>query len=245
MPNVTDEQKMRRELAKIRQQEEEKKLQTELAQREASRADARAAANDKLAKEHMITDSQTGREITLWEANRLKVKSIKGADVMAYNDWRSAMSSLWNLYGTLNHAMTQSLKESIVVPVGNKVTDSVLLPLSDAVSNFFTGDPDVDIPALLYSASYTDDNKLKLEPLTRSDKVGETGELDDLFYEGLRTWLKENGYTVSPDDKFSFVDEHGNVLDKATFERLRDDPDHGLDSFLRRYTDLDLRPSGP
>lgn len=259
------DKKMREELAEIRRAEESKRLEDDkdkaemerIKLRENNRADARAARADSLAKGHMMTDPNSQREITLWEYARKKADAALGADVNAYNDWRSAMMGLWNIYSALNHALHQSVAETIVAPIENGITDYLVLPaydniiepLSSKVVNLFTGsdDPEVTLPELRHEVSFTDDNTLKIEPLTRADNVKNTGNgtLDKLFAKGVRMWLGENGYKLVPGESSKFVDVHGKALDKNTFNELKEDPEHGLGTFLRGYSELQLTPRGP
>ncbi|KTD35581.1 membrane-associated HD superfamily hydrolase [Legionella moravica] len=239
------EDKMREELARIRREEEQKNLIRELEERERKRADARAAAMDKLHQGSKTTDPQTGRESTLWDVALKEAERALNADVNAYNDWRSAMMKLWNINGYLARALHQSVKETVAAPVGNFVTDKLLMA-SDFVTEMFRKNPDVELPALQHAVSFTKDGHLKIEPLTRSDNHNQTSsKLDDFFAKGVRMWLEEQGYKPVAGDKSTFVNEDGKVLDKETFDNLKNDPDVGLGSFLEGHTELELRPRGP
>ncbi|HGH3313146.1 TPA: hydrolase, partial [Legionella pneumophila] len=106
--------------------------------------------------------------------------------------------------------------------------------------------PEIDLPILQHEVSYTDDNKLKIEPLTRSDKGEEKGKLDQLFEGMVHMWLKNNDYTPDPNNPGQFVNSHGETLDKATFDKLKKDDQHGLNHFLTEYDpDLQYRPRTP
>lgn len=256
------DKEMREELARIRQMEEHKKAQDDMMksmeEREMSRAASRAVAQDKLTKEGLVTDPSSGREISLWELGRKEIDKVLNADVMAYNDFRSAYMSLWKLNSSICHAINHSVRESIIAPVENGITDYVLLPaydyvlapLTDKVTNLILGsdDPEVTLPELRHNISFNADNQLVIAPLTRADNIENTGEeklLDKLFTKGVNMWLKENGYTPTPDDHSKFVDQQGRALDKATFDDLKEDPEHGFATFLRGYSDLQFSPRGP
>ncbi|MBL7478810.1 hydrolase [Legionella bononiensis] len=237
---------MREELARIRREEEQKALTREYQERERARADERAAAMDKLHKGHKTTDPQTGREATLWEVAMKEADRALEADVNAYNDWRSAMMKLWNIYGSMAKALHQSTNETIWAPASNLIADKVLLPASDILRELFRKNPEIDLPELQHLVTCSDDGKLSIQPLTRSDNNQETSPvLDQLFEKGVRMWLEQQGYVATPGDKSKFVDEHGMALDKDTFNKLKDDPDNGLDNFLKGESELDFRPRGP
>ncbi|KTD50956.1 hypothetical protein [Legionella quateirensis] len=240
------EDKMREELARIRREEEQKVLTRELQELERQRADTRAAEMDKLRKGHTTIDPHTGREATLWEVAIKEADKALEADVNAYNDWRSAMMKLWNIYGAMAKALHQSTNETIWAPASNLITDNVLLPASDILRELFRKNPEVDLPALQHLVQCSDDGTLSIQPLTRADNNQETSPvLDQLFDKGVRMWLEQQGYEATPGDKFKFVDKHGVALDKDTFEKLKNDPDNGLDNFLKGESELDFRPRGP
>jgi hypothetical protein len=256
------DKEMRQELAKIRQEEENNhKLLEAHKLKESTRASSRAAAADKLAKEHMMTDPYSGREMTLWEYSRKKVDAI-GQEVNSTLDWRSLMMGLWNIYGAMAHAMNQSQHESIIVPIENGITDYALLPaydhiiepLTNKITNLIcsSDDPEITLPELRHEVTFTDDNSLEIADLTRSDNVANTGKipgqakapLDQLFARGVYTWLNDNGYKPTPGDPSKFAKD-GVALDKDTFNELKEDPEHGLGAFLKGYSELQFAPRGP
>lgn len=233
---------MKEELERIRKIEIENDIVKKRQELEDSRNRSRAEADDQLKKDKYIKDPRTGQTITLWENAVQKAEEVLNADLNSYMDARAAIMSLLKMYSELVKANFQTMRE-LRAAVGNKVMDWIFLPLKDTISSKLTGNPEIDLPMLQHQVSFTDDNKLKIEPLTRSDKGTEKGRIDEIFEGMIHMWLKDNDYTPDPQDPAKFVNSNGATLDKATFDRLKDDPDHGLDHFLTEYNpDLQYKP---
>lgn len=225
---------MKEELERIRKIEIENDIVKKRQALEDSRNRSRAEADDQLKKDKYIKDPRTGQTITLWENAVQKAEEVLNADLNSYMDARAAIMSLLKMYSELVKANFQTMRE-LRAAVGNKVMDWIFLPLKDTISSKLTGNPEIDLPMLQHQVSFTDDNKLKIEPLTRSDKGTEKGRIDEIFEGMIHMWLKDNDYTPDPQDPVKFVNSNGATLDKATFDRLKDDPDHGLDHFLTEH----------
>ena len=56
-------------------------------------------------------------------------------------------------------------------------------------------------------------------------------------------WLDERGYTAIPNNPNKFQKANNEVLDKATFDTLRDDPQEGLSNYLVGKLDQQLNPA--
>ncbi|WP_298624990.1 hydrolase [uncultured Legionella sp.] len=247
----------RNEVFKLREQLKNKQLQDKAIEdykiKEATRANSRAAAADALAKEGMV--EQGNQQVPLWVIARKDVEEVLNADVHAYNDFRSAMMRLWKTNSMMCKALHHSMNEEVLARIENGITDYALLPaydyvlepLSNKVANLVLGsdDPEITLPELRHEVTFTDDNKLHFEPLTRSDNVKDTGLLDQIFQKGVHIWLSENGYNPTPADPKTFVDAHGKALDKKTFDDLKHDPYHGLGTFLNDHVSLQTSPRGP
>ena len=245
MADIKKNNEIHDELVRINKIEEEKKTAEYRAAVQRSREDARAKAQDELENEGKFIDPHTGRETTHWNDTIEKAKSALNTEVRAYDDWRAAMLGLLNLYASLNRAIAHSLNANIYTPVARLPVDYGILPLYDKISELLKSGPEVVLPALQHQVEFTEDNKLKIAPLTRSDKGTETGLLDKLFAKGIHMWLENAGYTPDPDNQGQFVDVHGAVLTKDQFDTLKADPDQGLDHFLTNYSEVQFRPTGP
>ncbi|HAT6832270.1 TPA: Dot/Icm T4SS effector RavY [Legionella pneumophila] len=237
--------KMKEELEQIRKTEIENAMAKEREEVLAQRNRERAEADDNLKKGRYIKDPRTGQSITLWESAVQKAEEVLNADLNSYMDARAAIMSLLKMYYEMVKANTQTMKE-LRAGIGNTIMDWGVFPIKDYIGKKLTGNPEIDLPILQHEVSYTDDNKLKIEPLTRSDKREEKGQLDKLFKSMIHMWLKNNDYTPDPNNPDQFVNSHGETLDKATFDKLKKDDQHGLNHFLTEYDpDLQFRPSKP
>lgn len=212
--------KMKEELEQIRKTEIENAMAREREELLAKRNRERAEAEDNLKKGRYIKDPRTGQTTTLWENAIQKADEVLNADLNAYMDARAAIMSLLKMYYEMVKANAQTMKE-LRAGIGNKIMDWGIFPIKDYIGKKLTGDPEIDLPILQHEVSYTDDNKLKIEPLTRSDKGEEKGKLDQLFEGMVHMWLKNNDYTPDPNNPGQFVNSHGETLDKATFDKLK------------------------
>ncbi|HDO7805428.1 TPA: hydrolase [Legionella pneumophila] len=252
--------KMKEELEQIRKTEIENAMAKEREEVLAQRNRERAEADDNLKKGRYIKDPRTGQSITLWESAVQKAEEVLNADLNSYMDARAAIMSLLKMYYEMVKANTQTMKE-LRAGIGNTIMDWGVFPIKDYIGKKLTGNPEIDLPILQHEVSYTDDNKLKIEPLTRSDKgltlseedeklmkegKIQKGQIDRIFEGMIRMWLKNNDYTPDPNNLGQFVNSHGQTLDKATFDQLKKDDQHGLNHFLTEHDpDLQYRPSGP
>ncbi|AMP89799.2 hydrolase [Legionella pneumophila] len=237
--------KMKEELEQIRKTEIENAMAKEREELLAKRSRERAEAEDNLKKGRYIKDPRTGQTTTLWENAIQKADEVLNADLNAYMDARAAIMSLLKMYYEMVKANAQTMKE-LRAGIGNKIMDWGIFPIKDYIGKKLTGDPEIDLPMLQHEVSYTDDKKLKIEPLTRSDKGEEKGKLDQIFEGMIHMWLKNNDYTPDPSNPGQFVNSHGETLDKPTFDKLKKDDQHGLNHFLTEYDpDLQYRPRTP
>lgn len=123
-----------------------------------------------------------------------------------------------------------------------------------------------DLVALQHNVSFSDEHdKLVFKPLLRLDndkpfidkdpasgQVLPESKLDELFRAGITDWLKRHNYTPDPvkqeDFKgvngypLTFRDGAGKPLTKDAFNRLKEDPDNGLQHYLTGFTEAKLTP---
>jgi len=224
--------KVQQTLEKIRKEEEitaTNEFKIKLAQ---EREIARSIQREAFEKNSLTTDDR-GNKITLWEAAIHKAMTVINQDQAAYNDWRNAMSSLLNMFGKLNEAVYYSVNKHATQPVSNFIVDKLIL--GGIKDSFIQPPTEITLPSLEHNVQFTDDNRLNIEPLVRSDHPSTAKAAQDLqeaFTLGIECWLKDNGYTQVPGDDMKFVNSRGQPLDKDTFYQLKDDPYHGLAVFL-------------
>lgn len=234
---MAKESGLKEQLTKIRIFEELKKIN----EQRLNHAKEREIARDELRSKGKTPSDKEGNLVTFWQSAMRKAEEAIGADVMSYNDWRAAMMSVVTMSYALSKAIHHSIKTEAFFPLR-----SGLIKLKNVVLDRLTGDPEVDLPVLQHFVQLTDEGKLKIE-LTRSDNRNEKGVLDELFEKGIVMWLKDLGYLPNREDgkEGTFIDANNVPLNKAKFEQLKNDPDHGLNHFLTEYTDVEcseLRP---
>lgn len=223
--------KIQAELEAIRKEEEENAVTAFKVKLAQDRAAARAIQRDELEKSTYQQDKKGGKT-TDWQAAINKALSVINQDQAAYNDWRNAMSSLLNMFSLLNKAMVGSIDKHATQPLTEFLVDQVALGLIK--DSFIKPPAEITLPSLAHNVQFSDDNKLNIAPLVRSDHphFAESEQIRAAFKEGIVCWLKDNGYTQDPDDEMKFVNSRGVPLDKAAFYELKADPVNGLDAFL-------------
>ncbi len=211
-------------------------------------------------KQAGMTHDEHGREITLWDKLVRDADRAIHSEQNSYNDWRSAMMSLWSLYSTLFDALSNSLAviaSPYTTQAKQLLRDQFLVPFKDKLVDKLLGNPRVDLPALIHDVSLNDQNQLVIGDLERSDKANEglinrketvelveekTANLNQGFKTLVALWLKEHDYEPGADGTFVKTTGDRGVLTKAAFETLRDDPEDGLGKFLGVETELQYRP---
>lgn len=231
--------KLKEKLEQIKKEELNQKIAEELRQLSEQREAARMHAMDELMKKSYITNSQ-GQKTTLWNMLDEEVhKAINSGELMSFNDFRAALMSLIHLYGLLVDALNQTEVEWLQ-KLEFLVSENLAFPAIDAIKKRFRNDPEIVLPALQHNVSYSDDNKLNIAPLIRSDYPNRLSQaLDDVFKESVVFWLQGLGYEKNASNPGTFLNTRtGAVLDKDTFNALKDDSEHGLDNFLKGHTQV-------
>jgi hypothetical protein len=236
--------KFETEAGVIREKEQQRKIDNAKAEVERIRALAREQANEKLLEDGTARMEGSNRITYLKDAEHKADEAITSG-VRAYDDWRACVMAMLDMYGALNKALFHTLNEMLYTPIQNAAADYLLLPLVDAVGNLFTGKPEVDLPALSYAVTMSDDGIVQIAKLSRSDDSNEMGGLDVCFKQGVDLWLKMQGYTPDPGNEGKYVNNAGAALDKATFDTLKEDDENGFDRFLKGFPELEFKPRGP
>jgi len=235
--------KMQDGLTTLRENEIREATQYHKDQLTQQKAISDAEALDELLKGRTIKNSN-GHDVLKWDEAMNRADAATNAEAMAYNDWRAAITGLLTMYSFLNKAIEQSMKETVYSPASKLLHDKALFPLSNMIREKLTGNPEIDLPTLHHCVHFTD-NKLVIDPLTRSDRGNDTGALDALFKVGVHEWLEENGYNPDPANEDQFLDNNGAVLTQDMFDNLQNDPDKSLHRFLSQGSKLSFTPRGP
>jgi hypothetical protein len=254
MPKEKDVE-MQNELTRIQKKEHEERIKACREKVVADREAARAQELDKALKKEYHKDSR-GETISNWAEAMHEADRLINSEINTTQDWRACMIGLLNMFSKLVTALDATINRKTVpylYPAKAAIVDKffgekVLDKIVDGYKKL--GNPEITLASLEHNVHFTDDNRLKIDPLLRSDGAQKKGDLDKFFEKGILKWLAEEGYTpVSTDpnsaDKDKFVDVHGKILDKVGFEQLKDDPDSGLSHFLSETSDLSFTQSGP
>ena len=242
--------KVQKTLEDIRKKEEiiaTNEFKIKLAQ---EREIARRIQREELEKSTYQVDEK-GNKTTDWQAALHKALQVINQDQAAFNDWRNAMSSLLNMFSLLNKAVHGSVNKHLTQPATNFLVDKVIL--GGIKDSFIQPPSEITLPSLEHNVQFTDDNRLNIEPIVRSDHPSDhpslaeaAQDLQEAFTAGIVCWLKDNGYTKVPGDDMIFVNSRGQPLDKDTFYDLKADPYHGLAVFLSGdEPNLTFRSGGP
>lgn len=244
--------KLQNELKQLRKYEQDKEIALMKEKIKADREAALQIEAEQLAKGSIRGKDKSGNDITLWDEAMMKADEALKAEQMSYQDWRAAMTNLLSMFSSLSEALIQTRKENIDATISNTLSTLVILPIYDQIKDALSKSPEFALPALEYLVEYNDANELVIHPLERSDQGTLEKELDanfkktfnDTFQKGVALWLNDLGFTPTADGK-QFKDNADNVLDKATFETLKNDPQKGLNAFLSDRFELDFqeRPS--
>lgn len=237
---------MKVELERLRKLEEDNKTaayrQKIIDDRRASRAIELA---DEKAKQYR--KGEKGEDIPLWDDAMRQAEHAISKEQTSVHDWRSSMIALLQMLAPMVKAMDASLGAQVRAPIKGVIVDELLLGVIydkglkgavNGVRHLVSGDKPIDLPSLAHNVTFTDDNKLKIEKLVRSDNAGELGRLDDLFEKGVYKWLEDEGYKPDPADKTKLVDSHGKQLTKDDFDDIKD----GFAQFLEESSDLTFTP---
>lgn len=205
--------------------------------------------NAQRLKEKGSTTDERGNKTTLWEKLERAADSAINEGQHAYQDWRSSMMSLLELCSLFLKAASQS-RDELLSPATKVVKqlfrEKVLYPLKDKCLDAIRGQPRGDLPELLHDVTMSDDHKLKIGDITFGDKSGaNVPEFNSAFVTLVNLWLKDNNYELSADNTYVSADEHKIVLTKEVFEKLKEDPEKGLNAFLGKDNELEFRPRGP
>ena len=234
---------MQEALIKIREQEEANKTAEYRQKISNDRMANRAAEIDEARAKLTVVDEHTGKEKSVYDDVMRSAHNAINKEQTTVNDWKNAMQSLIQMYSHLVPALDASLGVNVRTPLKQVVVDkffvdtvygSGIVGAVNGIRHLVSGDKPIDLPSLAHHVSFTDDNKLKIDDLVRSDGGELTDTFQALFKKGVHKWLEENGYTPDPTDDTKFVDARGRELTKGKFEDIKE----SFAEFLSETSDL-------
>lgn len=178
-----------------------------------------------------------------WDAAIKKGKEGSNVETTSYNsEFKICMLACVAILIELNLALHNAITE-LSKPIFFSLRHKLLPEVLDKIKSTFTSDPEAVIPTLLHGVQLNDKNALEVS-LTAEGKIPGALSFDEQFKRVVVEWLKEQGYTPNPDPENSdqFVNSAGEVLVPEVFNELKNDPEHGIDHFLRETTALQFRP---
>ncbi len=236
-------------LKNIRQKEEDNRTRELRNENATAREAYRASELDKLKEALIYRHDDKGNPVSAWDECLSQAKRATTDAAAGYNsEWKISMANLMAMLVVFNRAVNGSLDMNLRQPIKQILVDKGILGLKDWIS--IRTPSTISLPSLEHNVTFTDDNKLKIAPLMRSDLVDnkdllavERTQLEDAFKAGVTRWLKDNGYKPHPTEEDQFVHETtGALLDKAAFNDLKTDSVNGLQNFLSETTDLSFTP---
>ncbi|WP_454783664.1 hypothetical protein [Legionella sp. WA2024007413] len=238
-------------MAELREQKNKEDLDAYIAEKRKEEQMRYAKSMDELRNKHRKTNERTGKETTYDEELNELADSVINSEQNAYNDWRSNMMSLLNLFGKMNKAHNISAnqvageawdlaKNTPLIGEALKMKESLYIPLKGKLVHKIKGDGDLQLPTLEHKVTFKD-GKVEIADLTRSDKISldKTNEANTAFKSMIALWLAENDYTPvqgKPDEYEHYAS--GARLDEDTFKRLNANPQTSLAKFLKDNANL-------
>ncbi|WP_131779860.1 hypothetical protein [Legionella bozemanae] len=213
---------------------------------------------DKVRKSDKLKHPRQGGPETKWEEVDELINNIINSDQKAYNDWRSNMFDLLNLFTKLNGAINTSSnqvsfealdlikKTTKPIPYVRAIThpdEFIYRAAKSAILHKIKGEGEFELDALKHKVTF-EEGKVKIADLTKSDgtlldkkydstgRVIDANDADKAFKTFVQLWLQENDYIRSSQDGVFVHEASGAVLDEDTFNRLKSDPVKGLAKFL-------------
>ncbi|MDR3502548.1 MAG: hypothetical protein P4L79_08190 [Legionella sp.] len=188
---------------------------------------------DKIMKDAVERyDPKKGTSITKQAIFEDKLKSVMGSEQSSIHDWKSSMMALTSVLSAFVAAVNQDVNEltaPYLVPLKHALKNGVI-DMKDTLLNKLRGDPRVDLPTLVHDVKIGKGNKLEV-------KLHAGGEMMRPQEHGalVAQWLNERGLERDPDNMDGFRTKEGHQpLPADVFNKLKNDPNNGLNEFLNR-----------
>lgn len=200
----------------------------------------RAAELDAAKANLYVSDGKGGKQ-TEWAALVARADHVISEAVNAYSDWRSAMMSCLQMFGELNSAINHSLRVSAIIPAKKYLLDEKIYP---ALDYMLSKKPELVLPALKHCVSLGEDGALKTTVANYRNIEGNEelnqclDRLNKCFNKGVLMWLAENNCRPEAPGSDKIVNSEGRLLTPAEFNTMKNDPEKGLDAFLKRDSGL-------
>jgi hypothetical protein len=186
---------------------------------------------DKIMKQAVERYDDKGRAITKQDIFLDKLKSVMGSEQSSIHDWKSSMMALMSVLSAFVAAANQEVNEKTapyIVQVKHALKNGVI-DMKDALLDKLRGDPRVDLPTLVHDVKIGPDNKLevKLHAGGEAMRPKDRGAL-------VEQWLNERGLERDPNSMNGFITKEGQPVPPEMFEKLKNDPNNGLNAFLNQ-----------
>ncbi|MFJ1267484.1 hypothetical protein ACD661_02815 [Legionella lytica] len=200
---------------------------------------------EKIKKEAVVRYDDKGNAITKQAIFEDKLKSVMGSEQSSIHDWKSSMMALMSVLSAFVDAMNQEVNEKTsqyFIPIKHALKNGIV-GMKDTLLDKLRGDPRLDLPTLVHDVQLgKKNNKLEVKLHAGGQQLEDKNGLP----QGLRTlvalWLDEQGYKIDPNNEEGFIAKEGNEpLTAETFNKLKNDPDHGLNEFLNRASEVQYR----
>jgi hypothetical protein len=201
------------------------------AQADALRKADMADAIDMIRKQAIERYDEKGRAITKQDIFLDKLKSVMGSEQSSIHDWKSSMMSLMSVLSAFVAATNQDVNEltaPYIVPLTHALKNGII-DMKDTLLDKLRGDPRVDLPTLVHDVKIGPDNRLAV-------KLHAGGEAMPLKDRGalVEQWLNERGLERDPNSMSGFITKEGQPVSQELVNKLKNDPNNGLDAFLNR-----------
>ncbi|WP_131794541.1 hypothetical protein [Fluoribacter gormanii] len=216
---------------------------------------------DELRNKHKLTKRREGGPETYEEELKELADSVINSEQNAYNDWRSNMMSLLNLFGKMNKTVNISA-DQVAGEAWNRLknpdeenswlatkligkyliqgADNKYSEVKARMLHAIKGDGHLQLPTLEHKVTFKD-GKVEVANLTHSDGIplDAANQANQAFKSMVALWLAENDYVLvdgKPNEYKHYAS--GAVLDEDTFKRLNADPETSLSKFLKDNANL-------
>ncbi|WP_058535010.1 hypothetical protein [Legionella saoudiensis] len=187
---------------------------------------------EALKKKAVVGTDKEGRQITKQSVFEDKLKQVMSSEQSSIHDWKSSMMALISVLSAFVEAVNQDINEKtapVIVSLKHALKNGII-DMKDTLLDKLRGDPRINLPTLAHHVSIGADNKLAVK-LRAGEEEMHSQDRAAL----VARWLDERGLERDPDHMDGFRTKNGHMpISADAFNKLKDDPQNGLDAFLNR-----------